>query len=112
MLEQQQGLGKTIQKELVAYKRQDQAKDRQFNLKFDYILQLKKCQQNRCAACNIEMLWGYQLKDTQQFSVDRLDNNLGHCKVRLCCLDCNRKRGSAALIFGTTAQTALCHVEL
>ena len=95
----EQELRKTIQRKLVVYKRQDQAKGFRFNLKVDNILELRESQQNHCAACNIEMLWAYAPKDTQQFSVDRLDNSLGHCKgnVRLTCLECNRKRGIAAL---------------
>ena len=66
-------LRKVIQKKLVAYKRQDQAKGLRFNLKVDHILHLKEAQNNHCAACNIEILWAYQPKDTQQFSVGRLD---------------------------------------
>ena len=91
---------KVIQKKLVAYERQDQAKKLQgFNLKVDHILQLKEAQNNHCAACNIKMLWAYQPKDTQQFSIDRLDNNKGHTRdnVRLTCLECNRKRGAATI---------------
>jgi hypothetical protein len=92
-------LRKTIQNKLVAYKRQDQAKGLRFNLKVDHIRHLKEAQNNRCAACNIELLWAYQPKDTQQFSVDRLDNSRGHTNdnVRLTCLECNRKRGCSAL---------------
>ena len=72
-------LRKQIQRKLVAYKRQDEAKGLVgFNLKVNYIWQLKVSQQARCAACNIEMLWVYQPKDTQQFSIDRLDNSQGH----------------------------------
>ena len=95
-----QQLRTKIAKKLAAYKRQDRAKERQFNLKVNYILQLRDEQQNRCAACNIELLWNYQIKDTQQFSVDRLDNNKGHFRgnVRLTCLECNRKRGGADII--------------
>ena len=92
-------LRKTIIKKLVGYKRQDQAKGLRFNLKVNHILALKEAQSNRCAACNIELLWAYQPKDTQQFSIDRLDNSVGpiHDNDRLTCLECNRKRGAAAL---------------
>ena len=95
----EQQLRKTIIKKLVAYKRQDQAKGLRFSLKVDHILALKEAQINRCAACNIELLWAYQPKDTQQFSVDRFDNSAGniHDNVRLTCLECNRRRGAAAL---------------
>ena len=94
-----QQLRKVIQRKLVAYKRQDAAKGLRFNLKVDHILRLKEPQSNRCAACNIELLWAYQPKDTQQFSVDRLDNTMGHIRdnTRLTCLECNRKRGYAVL---------------
>ena len=91
-------LRKTIIKKLVAYKGQDQAKGLRFSLKVDHILALKEAQNNRCAACNIELLWAYQPKDTQQFTVDWFDNSAGHIhdNVRLTCLECNRKRGAAA----------------
>jgi len=95
----EQQLRTVIAKKLVAYKRQDQAKGLRFNLKVKHILQLKEAQNNHCAACNIELLWVYQPKDTQQFSVDRLDNAKGHTRdnIRLTCLECNRKRGIAVL---------------
>ena len=77
--------------------RQDQAKGLRFNLQVKHIQQTKKAQNNRCAACNIELLWSYQPKDLQQFSVDRKDNTKGHTgdNIRLTCLECNRKRGAA-----------------
>ena len=95
----EQQLRIVVQRKLVAYKRQDQAKGLRFNLKVDHILHLKEAQNNQCAACNIEILWAYQPKDTQQFSIDRLDNAKGHTQdnIRLTCLECNRKRGAAAL---------------
>ena len=95
----EQQIRKVIQRKLVAYKRQDAAKGLRFNLKVDHILELKEAQSNRCAACNIELLWAYQPKDTQQFSVDRLDNTMGHIRdnTRLTSLECNRKRGYAVL---------------
>ena len=96
----EQQLRKTIAKKLVAYKRQDTAKGLRFNLKVDHILNLNEAQNNHCAACNIQLLWAYTPKDTQQFSVDRLDNTRGHTRdnVRLTCLECNRKRGAAAVL--------------
>jgi hypothetical protein len=104
-LQTEQQLRKAIQQKLVAYKRQDQAKGvpvehaQDFDVQVDHILQLKAAQSNRCAACNIELLWAYQPKDTQQFSVDWLDNTKGHRSnnVRLTCLERNRKRGAAAV---------------
>ena len=94
-----QQLRKVIQRRLVAYKRQDAAKELRFKLMVDHILGLKEAQSERCAACSIELLWAYQPKDTQQFSVDRLDNTTGHIRdnTRLTCLECNRKRGNAVL---------------
>ena len=87
----EQQLRKVIQRKLLAYKRQDQAKGLRFSLKVDHNLALKEAQNNRCATCNIELLWAYQPKDTQQFSVDRFDNSAGHIhnNVRLTCLECN-----------------------
>jgi len=96
----EQQLRKVIQRKLVAHKRQDTAKGMQFNLKVDHVLQLRDAQCNQCAACNIELLWAYQAKDTQQFSVDRINNAIGHTrdKIRLTCMECNRKRGAAAIM--------------
>ena len=90
---------KVKQRKLVAYKRQDQVKGLGFNLKVADIQKLKQQQNNNCAACGIGMLWTYASKDTQQFSVDRLDNTRGHIRVniRLTCLECNRKRCAAPL---------------
>ena len=94
-----QDLCKTIQRKLVAYKRQDQAKGCGFNLKVDHVLQLKDAQNNNCAACNINLLWAYTPKDTQPFSVDHVDNVKGHTLGNVCltCLECNRRRGCAAV---------------
>lgn len=96
----EQQLRNVVARKLVGYIYQDKNKGLNgFNLKVNYILQLRDSQDNRCAACNIELLWAYAPKDTQQFSVDRLDNSKGHTRdnVRLTCLECNRKRGGASL---------------
>ena len=88
----EQQLCKVIQRKLVAYKRQDQAK----GLKVDHILAMKEAQNNRYAACNIVLLWAYRPKDSQQFSVDWSVGHI-HDNVRLTCLKCNQKRGAAVL---------------
>ena len=92
-------LCKVIQRKLVSYKRQDATKGLRFNMKVDHILELEEAQSNRCAACNIELLWADQPKDTQQFSVDRLENTMGHIRdiTRLTCLECNQEKGFAVL---------------
>ena len=109
----EQQLRKVIQRKLVAYQRQDAAKGLRFNLKVDHTLELKEAQSNRCAACNIELLWVYQPKDTQQFSVDRLENTMGHIRdnTRRTCLECNRKRGYAVLnAWGLHPVVAVCQM--
>jgi hypothetical protein len=85
---------KHIGRKLQAYKRVDAAAKRRCNLRMEDVEALKEQQGNRCAACNIELLWCYAPKDGRQFSVDRLDNSQGHIRdnVRLTCLECNRKR--------------------
>ena len=90
---------KNIGYKLHAYKRTDAGKGFKANLRMKDVLALKEAQGNRCAACNLELLWCYTPKDTRQFSVDRLDNAKGHTRdnVRLTCLDCNLKWGAAAL---------------
>ena len=90
---------KNVGLKLAAYRRVDAARRHKCNLRMKDILELKEQQGNRCAACNIELLWCYEPKDSRQFSVDRVDNTRGHTgdNIRLTCLECNRKRGAAAL---------------
>ena len=94
-----QKLRKVIQRKLVTYKRQGAAKGLRFNCKIDHILGLKEAESNCCSVCNIGLLWAYQPKNTQQFSVDRLDNTMGLIRdnTRLTCLECYRKEGYAVL---------------
>ena len=95
----EQQLCQAIARKFVAYKRWDRTKGLRSNLKVNDILRFKGDQTNHCAACNIELLQAYALKNTQQFSVDRLDNSLAHTRnsIRLTYLECNRTRGCAAL---------------
>ncbi|KAK3768668.1 hypothetical protein RRG08_065962 [Elysia crispata] len=90
---------KNIGRKIQSYKRVDAAEGHKCNLRLKDVEALKEKQSNRCASCNIDLLWCYEPKDTRQFSVDRIDNAKGHTcdNVRLACLECNRKQGAAAL---------------
>ena len=90
---------RNIGRKLQSYKRVDAAKGLTSNLRMKDVEALKVQQGNRCAACNISLLWCYTPKDTRQFSIDRIDNSQGHTRdnVRLTCLECNRKRGMSSL---------------
>ena len=92
-------LRKVIIKKLKSYSQVDKSKNVSFSLKVNDILLLKATQNNECASCSINLLWQYEPGDTQQFSVDRIDNTLGHTQdnVRLTCLECNRNRGMAPI---------------
>ena len=90
---------RNIARKLAGYKQVDAAKGHANNLRAEDVLTLREKQGGRCAVCNCALLWCWQPKDTRQFSVDRLDNAQGHTRdnVRLTCLECNRRRGAAAL---------------
>ncbi|POG63753.1 uncharacterized protein OCT59_014500 [Rhizophagus irregularis] len=85
-------LRSSIQEKLVRYMGQDKEKGREFDLTVDYILTLKRIQEDRCALCLIEMKFEWDRPgDISQWTVDRIHNSLGHIKgnVRLTCLLCN-----------------------
>lgn len=58
------------------------------------VLLLGKLSESKCAECKRVVFWdGYRAFDEQQFSIDRLNNHLGHTRdnVRLVCLKCNSR---------------------
>ncbi|CAG8705200.1 14248_t:CDS:2, partial [Racocetra fulgida] len=82
-----------ISGKLVGYMDQDKKKGREFNLSVDYILVLKDSQKNKCKLCLNELLWDWdEAGNPDQWTVDRINNELGHIKgnVQLTCLECNR----------------------
>jgi len=73
-----------ISGKLVGYMDQDKKKGREFDLllSVDYILVLKDLQKNKCELCLNEMLWEWdEAGNPDQWTVDRIDNKLGHMYV-------------------------------
>lgn len=89
---------KQIEKKINSYKQQDIDKkilnnEKLINLKciIDKLIE----SDIKCYYCNCEMSILYKnVRDAKQWTVDRIDNNLGHNidNIVLACLDCNLKR--------------------
>jgi hypothetical protein len=86
-----------IKKKLASYKQSDKKNKRDFDIDTEFIIKLKQLQNNHCASCNTMMLWQYSNNNPRQFTVDRINSDLGHTRanVMLTCLECNRRRGSS-----------------
>jgi hypothetical protein len=87
-----------INRKISSYKQQDKIKklfDEPFFLTFDSIInKMIECQL-KCKYCLNEMNVLYDIsREIKQWSVDRIDNNLGHNinNFHLACLECNLKR--------------------
>lgn len=87
-----------INRKISGYKQQDKLKkllDETNFLTFDSIInKMIECQL-KCKYCTNEMNVLYDIsRETKQWSVDRIDNDLGHNinNFHLACLDCNLKR--------------------
>ena len=86
-----------ISKKISGYKKQDE----KFNIYSakhsitvdDIKTMMTECGMN-CTHCLAPMLLEYGARDPKQWTVDRIDNTMGHNKgnVVLCCLQCNLKR--------------------
>ena len=77
-----------ILSKLNGYKQQDRNKDREFNLNSIDFYKLVNDDNNSCHFCGDDLV-------EETFTIDRVNNNLGHVKgnCRLACLRCNRKHG-------------------
>ncbi|PKB96351.1 hypothetical protein RhiirA5_434977 [Rhizophagus irregularis] len=83
----------SIQEKFIRYMGQNKKKGCKFDLTVDYILTLKRIQEDRCALCLIEIKFEWdQPGDISQWTVDQIHNNWGYIKgnVRLTCLLCNQ----------------------
>jgi hypothetical protein len=87
-----------INKKISSYKQQDKTKNLFNKAKFltfeSIIIKMIQCEL-KCRYCKNEMNVLYDIsREITQWSVDRIDNDLGHnCNnFHLACLDCNLKR--------------------
>jgi hypothetical protein len=97
-----------INKKIAGYKQQDVFKKRLNTEKFldfeSVIRQMRECVL-KCRYCKIEMFVLYDIsREMKQWSVDRIDNNLGHNidNFYLSCLECNlqkRRRADDKYLF-------------
>lgn len=98
--QKRKGLRKTdwdtiLTHKLSTLKNIDDKKGREFNISKEYVNQLMQNANNKCNWCQCECkLTNYENRDLQQWSVDRIDNSLGHVEgnIVLSCLRCNYKR--------------------
>jgi hypothetical protein len=97
-----------INKKIYGYKQQDKLKKRYDDncfLTFESVIQKMMDCQLKCRYCKHEMLVVYDiLRENKQWSVDRIDNDLGHNinNFHLACLECNlsrRRRTDAKFLF-------------
>jgi hypothetical protein len=83
-----------IKKKLNHHKDEDEKKGREFNLTYEYVIGMLDGQNGVCSRCDtvVKKSWT-EAYDAQQFSINRLDNKLGHIEgnVEICCLQCNRE---------------------
>ena len=95
---------KQIEQKLSGYKQQDIRKNRSFGITYEQIVCKMEQQQLQCKYCLQEMLLNYTERDLRQWTLDRMDNELGHtdANCHLACLKCNlqrRRTSDAAFIF-------------
>jgi len=104
-----------IAQKILNYKRNDQIANRPYTEE-DYITALWVaerliCCGNKCELCQKELkIAGYEGYDTDQFSVDRINNNLAHLKTntRITCLHCNlAQKPKLKVVISTGTQTKI-----
>ena len=88
---------KSVAKKLAGYKSQDEKQEmyslRHFVKKEDVVSLLEKS--SACYYCLDPMKFTYEPHDKKQWTLDRIDNRMGHNtgNVVAACLECNLKRG-------------------
>lgn len=83
-----------IKKKLLRHREEDIEKGREFNLTYDYVIDLLNDQGGECAHCDVTVKRSWTTAyDSKQFSINRIKNRKGHIEgnVEICCLQCNRE---------------------
>ena len=88
-----------MERKITSYKNQDIKKDRLTNnfIKYDECLEKLVISKLKCYYCRKDCLLTYEkVREEQQWTLDRLDNNICHTKdnVVICCFKCNIKKGT------------------
>jgi hypothetical protein len=87
-----------LDRKLSGYKQQDIKKeiyDEHFFITYDDIVEMLVVSKLKCHYCRSMMKIIYKVvRDNQQWSLDRIDNDYGHTKENtiICCLKCNLQR--------------------
>ena len=85
-----------IKMKLKDYKENDKKHNREFDIDEDYVILLLQKQNNICNRCKkqVKLEWE-DAYDKEQFSINRLDNSIGHIKsnVEMTCWGCNDRLG-------------------
>ena len=87
----------SILRKLAGYRQQDIAKDRQTadNATFKEVVSKLVRAQGQCTYCNVPLvICGGEKRNKLQWSLDRIDNRLGHSDANtvISCLACNLRR--------------------
>ena len=88
---------KEIARKLAGYKQQDKKNDiygASFFVTLSEVTKMFEKSEGRCSYCSVEMKTSYIQKDPLQWTLDRIDNQMGHNRgnIVLACLACNLKR--------------------
>ena len=82
-----------IKKKIRRHREEDLEKGRENDIHYDYVVNLLQSQEYKCKRCNIlvKLSWTDRY-DKQQFSINRINNDLGHImeNIEITCLHCNR----------------------
>ena len=86
-----------LHKKINSYKQQDIKKDKNLDglISYEELLEKLVISKLRCYYCRKDVLLLYENnREQKQWTLDRLDNSLGHTKdnVVVCCLKCNLER--------------------
>jgi hypothetical protein len=97
MYKQMVDVNKEIARKLSGYKQQDKKNEiygDTFFVTVAEVVDLMEDTQYKCTYCTCDVRTNYVAKDRKQWTLDRIDNRMGHNRgnIVLSCLDCNLKR--------------------